>query len=64
MKKIILVRHAQSPIEYTNIIDFDRPLNNKGVLEAGLMSNKIKKYINRKKRIGWSVHWEDSSINW
>ena len=47
MKKIILVRHAQSPIEYSNIIDFDRPLNNKGVLEAEFMSNKIKKYISK-----------------
>ena len=47
MKKIILVRHAQSPIEYANIIDFDRPLNNKGVLEAELMSNKIKKFISK-----------------
>lgn len=44
MKKIILVRHANSPFDNIKINDFDRPLNNKGIYEANLMGNQIKKY--------------------
>jgi|TARA_B110001454_G_scaffold192428_1_gene192712 phosphohistidine phosphatase len=45
MKKIILVRHAESPFRDIKIKDFDRPLNDKGVSEANLMGIKVKKYI-------------------
>lgn len=44
MKKIILIRHAESPFGYIKIKDFDRPLNETGISEANLMGNQIKKY--------------------
>ena len=44
MKKIILVRHAESSINL-DIKDFNRPLNDRGLLDAKLMSTKVKKYI-------------------
>ena len=44
MKKIILVRHAESPFSDLKIKDYDRPLNYKGISEANLMGNEIKNY--------------------
>lgn len=42
MKTIILVRHAKSSWEY-DVIDHDRPLKNRGISDAHIISNKIKK---------------------
>lgn len=44
MRKIILVRHAQSPFKNIKIKDFDRTLNKTGIFEANVMGNQIKKY--------------------
>jgi len=44
MRKIILVRHAQSPFKNMKIKDFDRTLNKTGIFEANVMGNQIKKY--------------------
>jgi phosphohistidine phosphatase len=40
MKKLILVRHAKSSWEF-NVIDHERPLNEKGVKDANNVSNKL-----------------------
>lgn len=40
-KKIILIRHAKSSWE-TNVTDHERPLNDRGVRDAHLVSNFIK----------------------
>lgn len=42
MKKLILVRHAKSSWEH-DVIDHERPLNNRGVTDAGLMADEFKK---------------------
>lgn len=42
MKKLILVRHAKSSWKY-NVIDHERPLNNRGLNDAELVSNHLKK---------------------
>ncbi len=41
MKNLILVRHAKSSWEH-NVIDHDRPLNERGFKDAGLVSNDLK----------------------
>ncbi|MCF7569119.1 histidine phosphatase family protein [Sabulilitoribacter arenilitoris] len=41
MKKLILIRHAKSSWKH-NVIDFERPLNNKGVKDAENVSNYLK----------------------
>ncbi|SFZ91472.1 phosphohistidine phosphatase [Flaviramulus basaltis] len=40
MKKIILVRHAKSSWEH-NVIDHERPLNNRGLNDTNLISSKL-----------------------
>ena len=42
MKKIFLVRHAESSISSLSISDFDRPLSKNGILESNLISSKLK----------------------
>ena len=42
MKKIILVRHAESSFSSFQISDFDRPLSENGILESNLISSKLK----------------------
>ena len=42
MKKIILVRHAESFASSLSTSDFDRPLTKNGILESNLMSSKLK----------------------
>lgn len=42
MKKLILVRHAKSSWEY-DVIDHERPLNKRGLNDAELISNHLKK---------------------
>ncbi|MDO6759567.1 histidine phosphatase family protein [Tamlana sp. 2_MG-2023] len=45
MKNLILVRHAKSSWEF-NVIDHERPLNNRGIEDANLVSKHlIKEYI-------------------
>jgi len=41
MKKLILVRHAKSSWE-DNLTDHDRPLNERGISDANLVSNHLK----------------------
>lgn len=40
MKKIIIVRHAKSSFKY-NVIDHERPLNNRGYDDAHLLSKHL-----------------------
>lgn len=40
MKKIILVRHAKSSWEF-NVIDHERPLNQRGITDANLVSKHL-----------------------
>ncbi|GAB1855508.1 histidine phosphatase family protein [Flavobacteriaceae bacterium MHTCC 0001] len=41
MKKLILIRHAKSSWEF-DVIDHERPLNNRGVNDAHLISRELK----------------------
>ena len=41
MRYLLLVRHAESSVSYSNFNDFDRPLNNRGESDAKLMANKL-----------------------
>ena len=41
MKYLLLVRHAESSLNYTNIKDFDRLLNESGILESKLMGQEL-----------------------
>ena len=41
MKHLILIRHAKSSWEY-DVIDHERPLNNRGINDASLVSNALK----------------------
>ncbi len=43
MKKIVLIRHAKSSWKDTSLSDFDRPLNNRGLMNAPFMAAQIKK---------------------
>ncbi|WP_346882472.1 histidine phosphatase family protein [uncultured Algibacter sp.] len=42
MKNLILVRHAKSSWKY-NVIDHERPLNDRGIEDANLISNYVAK---------------------
>ncbi|MBU2951028.1 histidine phosphatase family protein [Tamlana agarivorans] len=42
MKNIILIRHAKSSWEF-DVIDHERPLNNRGVADANLVSKQLHK---------------------
>lgn len=42
MKQLILIRHAKSSWEF-NVIDHERPLNEKGINDAHLISNHLNK---------------------
>lgn len=42
MNKIILIRHAKSSWKH-NVIDHERPLNKRGIQDASLISNSLKK---------------------
>ncbi len=44
MKKIILMRHAKSDWGDTNLTDFDRPLNKRGIKAA----KKVGEFLNKK----------------
>lgn len=44
MKKIFLVRHAKSSWDY-DVIDKDRPLNNRGINDANLVSKELSSNI-------------------
>ncbi len=41
MKQLIIIRHAKSSWEY-DVIDHERPLNERGVNDANLVGNKLK----------------------
>ncbi|MEW4924581.1 histidine phosphatase family protein [Algibacter sp. 2305UL17-15] len=41
MKKLILIRHAKSSWEH-DVIDHERPLNPRGITDAGLISDALK----------------------
>ncbi|MBD0834989.1 SixA phosphatase family protein [Aestuariibaculum suncheonense] len=41
MKKIIIIRHAKSSWEF-NVIDHERPLNQRGINDANLLSKHLK----------------------
>ena len=43
MKKLFLIRHAKSSWENSNQSDFDRPLNKRGIADAPVMANRLKK---------------------
>jgi len=43
MKTLYLVRHAKSSWKYTNLDDFERPLNNRGRKNAPFMGKVLKK---------------------
>jgi phosphohistidine phosphatase len=43
MKTLYLVRHAKSSWKYTNLDDFERPLNNRGRKNAPFMGKALKK---------------------
>ena len=45
MKTIYIVRHAKSSWNYTGIEDIDRPLKNRGITDAHLISKKLCKKI-------------------
>lgn len=42
MKKLILVRHAKSSWDNTDLADFDRPLNERGKKDAPRMGKRLK----------------------
>jgi phosphohistidine phosphatase len=42
MKTIYLIRHAKSDWNHSGLTDFERPLNNRGSLNAPLMGEKLK----------------------
>ena len=41
MRKILFLRHAKSSWEDPNLIDYDRPLSNRGINDTRLMRNYI-----------------------
>ena len=43
MKYLLIVRHAESPLNFNNYKDFDRPLNNKGNKDAKMMADQLLK---------------------
>jgi phosphohistidine phosphatase len=42
MKKLILVRHAKSSWDHPGLLDFERPLNDRGKKDAPLMGQVLK----------------------
>lgn len=42
MKKLYLIRHAKSSWRDTNLDDFDRPLNKRGLQNAPMMAKRLK----------------------
>ncbi len=42
MKKIVFIRHAKSSWADSTLEDFDRPLNERGKIDAPLMASKLK----------------------
>ncbi len=46
MKKLILIRHAKSSWEH-DVIDHERPLKNRGINDANLVSKALAKEVNR-----------------
>lgn len=42
MKKLFIIRHAKSDWENTQLDDYDRPLNEKGLEDANSMANYLK----------------------
>jgi phosphohistidine phosphatase len=44
MKTLYLVRHAKSSWQYSDLDDFERPLNNRGRQNAPLMGDFLKKF--------------------
>jgi len=42
MKKLYLVRHAKSTRQYTELPDFERPLNNRGRADAPIMGEVLR----------------------
>ena len=47
MKTLYIVRHAKSSWEYEDVKDIDRPLKNRGIKDAYLISQIIKEKITR-----------------
>jgi|UniRef100_UPI00404866D5 phosphohistidine phosphatase len=47
MKTLYIVRHAKSSWEYNSIEDIDRPLKERGILDAHLMSNFLAETIKK-----------------
>ncbi len=47
MKTIYIVRHAKSSWKYDNVNDIDRPLKERGINDAHLLSSYLAKKINR-----------------
>lgn len=45
MKEIILVRHGKSSWDYGDVSDRDRPLSNRGIKDAGTVSNYLSQRI-------------------
>ncbi|MFA5917023.1 MAG: histidine phosphatase family protein [Candidatus Gracilibacteria bacterium] len=43
MKKLILIRHAKSGFKNTDMIDFDRPLSDRGIEETKFVGKILKK---------------------
>jgi len=43
MKELFLVRHAKSSWDDPSLSDFDRPLNDRGLYDAPLIANELKK---------------------
>ena len=41
MKQLYLIRHAKASDDYTRILDFDRPLKSKGIIQAHQIANKL-----------------------
>jgi phosphohistidine phosphatase len=41
MKTLLIIRHAKSSWDFSTMNDFDRPLNQRGVLDAPKMANKL-----------------------
>jgi len=47
MKTLYIVRHAKSSWKYKNIKDIDRPLKERGILDAHLMAKMLAKKIEK-----------------
>jgi len=44
LKRLYLIRHAKSSWKDSGLMDFDRPLNNRGKKDAPFMGKRLKKY--------------------